>query len=204
MRVLDLFSGTHSVGKVCAELGYECISLDLKDADINVDILEWDYTIYPPNHFNIIWASPECLTFSKLRRSWIGRKLKAFGDVTVTAEMLYNDMIDNGLPLLRKTEEIINYFNPNVWFMENPASSKMKDYTIFKNKAIFDYCMFGFEYQKSTAIWSNKELDDIRCDKSHLIDNKHRQILGVKESRQTQKTKYRVPPDLIKHLLSIK
>ena len=40
MRVLDLFSGTHSVGKVCKELGYECISLDLKDADINCDRLQ--------------------------------------------------------------------------------------------------------------------------------------------------------------------
>ena len=66
MRVLELFSGTHSIGKVCSERGYEVISLDLQDADINIDILEWDYTIYPVGYFDIIWASPPCATFSNL------------------------------------------------------------------------------------------------------------------------------------------
>ena len=92
MRVLELFSGTGSVGKVCKEKDWEVISLDLKNAEINCNILDWDYTIYPPGHFDIIWASPPCDTFSCLRRSWIGRKLKAFGDNIVTAEMLDNDM----------------------------------------------------------------------------------------------------------------
>jgi hypothetical protein len=45
MKLLELFSGTHSVGKVCKELGYEVISVDIDGrADINIDILEWDYT----------------------------------------------------------------------------------------------------------------------------------------------------------------
>ena len=39
MRVLELFSGTHSVGKVAKELGYEVLSLDMDgNADINIDI----------------------------------------------------------------------------------------------------------------------------------------------------------------------
>ena len=49
MRVLELFSGTHSVGKVCKDLGYEVVSLDLTNADINIDILKWDYkTAFKP------------------------------------------------------------------------------------------------------------------------------------------------------------
>ena len=43
MRVLELFSGTHSVGKVFEKLGYEVISLDLHKATINTNILEWNY-----------------------------------------------------------------------------------------------------------------------------------------------------------------
>ena len=42
MRLLELFSGTGSVGKVAKEFGYEIVSLDLKQADINIDILQWD------------------------------------------------------------------------------------------------------------------------------------------------------------------
>jgi hypothetical protein len=39
MLILELFSGTRSVGNVFAEQGWECVSLDLKNADITVDIL---------------------------------------------------------------------------------------------------------------------------------------------------------------------
>ena len=38
MKLLELFSGTGSVGRVAKEKGFEVISLDLKNADINCDI----------------------------------------------------------------------------------------------------------------------------------------------------------------------
>ena len=60
MRILDLFSGTHSVGKVARALGHEVLSLDLSGADINMDVLDWDYTTYPMGRFDFIWASPPC------------------------------------------------------------------------------------------------------------------------------------------------
>jgi len=69
MRCLELFSGTGSVGKVLKELGHSVISLDLKGADINCNILDWDYTIYEPNYFEYIHASPPCDTFSVCRKS---------------------------------------------------------------------------------------------------------------------------------------
>lgn len=43
MKLLELFSGTGSVGTVAKELGYDVVSLDLKNAYINCDILKWDY-----------------------------------------------------------------------------------------------------------------------------------------------------------------
>ena len=39
MNLLELFSGTGSVGTIAKSLGYNVISLDLKNADINCDIL---------------------------------------------------------------------------------------------------------------------------------------------------------------------
>jgi hypothetical protein len=105
MNLLELFSGTKSVGKVAGQLGYEVISLDLKDADINCDILNWDYTIYPTGSFHVIWASPPCNTFSFLRLSNIGRH-------GFTKDKIQDDIDNIGLPILRNTEEIINYFKP--------------------------------------------------------------------------------------------
>ena len=43
MKVLELFSGTGSVGKVCKQLDYEVVSVDMiLPADHQVDIMEFD------------------------------------------------------------------------------------------------------------------------------------------------------------------
>ena len=73
MKVLELFSGTKSVGKVADEIGWDVVSLDLRDADINCNILDWNYREYAPGYFDVIWASPPCNTFSAFRHCWIGR-----------------------------------------------------------------------------------------------------------------------------------
>ena len=60
MNLLEMFSGTGSVGTVARSLGYNVISLELRNADINCDILECDYTQFDRNHFQVIWASSPC------------------------------------------------------------------------------------------------------------------------------------------------
>jgi len=169
MKVLEVFSGTHSVGKVARAKGWEVLSLDIDgDADINIDILKWDYKKdYKEGDFDIIWASPPCHTFSNCRRSWIGRKIKAFGDEIVTAELLDADMIKNGLPLLRKAQEIIDYFKPKFWFIENPQTSKMKNFLSDLPFYDVDYCKYSdWGYRKRTRIWSNVEnFDPKLCNK---------------------------------------
>jgi site-specific DNA-cytosine methylase len=151
MKVLELFSGTGSVGKVCEEMGYEVISLDLKGADINVNILEWDYTIYPIGYFDIIWASPPCDTFSNLRKTLYGRKLKCHNGLTFSRELETKDREEKGLPILRKTEEIIEYFQPTLWFIENPKTGTMKNY-IDKPFYDVDYCRYSdWGYKKTNS-----------------------------------------------------
>jgi hypothetical protein len=57
-RLLELFSGTKSVSKAVGTLFDEIISVDvLQEFEPSVvsDILDWDYTKYPPGYFYAIW-----------------------------------------------------------------------------------------------------------------------------------------------------
>ena len=182
MKVLELFSGTHSVGKICEEYGWEVISLDLKGADINKNILEWDYTTYPVGHFDIIWASPPCDTFSILRKSCIGRKLKCHNGEVCTLELLQKDIVEVGLPILRKTEEIIDYFKPKYYFIENPQTGQMKDYMTHRPHYDVDYCMYSnWGYKKRTRIWTNLQgFKPKLCDRNcgNIENGKHQSNIG--------------------------
>jgi adenine-specific DNA methylase len=202
MRVLELFSGTGSVGKVCKKLGWEVVSLDLKGADINIDIMDWDYkALYKKGYFDIIWASPPCNTFSNLAYCNIGRKLKRLNGEVVTKEILMNEMETIGIPILRKTEEIIKYLNPTYYFIENPQTGRMKQFMNHHKHYDASYCMYGFNYRKTTRFWTNKEglilnVCNKKCGK--IRDNKH--INEVSDFPLNQR--YSIPEQLILYLLT--
>ena len=223
MRVLELFSGTGSVSKICNERGWEVISLDLKDADINIDILKWNYKeLYPVGYFDYIHASPPCDTFSNLRRCWLGRTIKKHGDKIITKEILQQDIDNEGLPILNRTLDIIFHFQPEYWTIENP-DGLMKNYMKGIPNYVVDYCMYSdWGYRKRTYIWSNIEgFEPKLCDKKcgnmiviqgHII---HRNNCGntkrLQLARKHKKTaggrsgtsindRYRIPPNLIKEL----
>ena len=228
MRLLELFSGTKSVGKVAYQKGYEVTSLDLKDADINCNILDWDYTIFPPNYFDLIWASPPCDTFSFMRNIHIGRNGH-------TTETLQRDIDTIGLPILRQTEKIIDHFKPKYYFIENPQTGRMKEY-IDKPFYDVDYCMYSdWGYKKRTRVWTNVlGFTPKTCKKDcpNMEGTKHKLNIGhlsfIKDGDQvislsskslrekyknyekfngrrvslTLAERYRIPPALIEELLS--
>lgn len=204
-RVLELFSGTGSVSKVCEELGYEVISVDISNQynqpTIMTDIMRWDYrSTYPPGHFDIIWASPPCNTFSFLNL------------LRLTSTQIREKCEREGLPLLRKTEEIIDYFDPSLWVIENPLGY-MKDYIVNRPMKICDYCRYSnWGYRKRTCIWTNHpSFQGLKCNYecNNLIEGtrKHknsicdRMIDGIRMKRKNKlQDRYRVPPLLIKQL----
>ena len=125
MKVLELFSGTGSVGNACREFGFEVISLDRDmEADIKTDIIDWFYTVFPPKYFDIIWASPPCCTEYSIAKTRGTRDIEGSNRVVA------------------KTMEIIKYFDPRYWIMENPQSGKLKDQTVVSQLAFddIDYC----------------------------------------------------------------
>ena len=213
MRVLELFSGTKSVGKCCDELEWESISVDLElPADHQVDIMDFNYKQYPKDHFDIVWASPPCCSYSKLQSSWIGRKRKG---VIFTKEIWEEEMKESD-KLVKKTLEIINYFTPVFWFMENPQTGELKNRTFMKDIPFYDvdYCMYSnWGYKKTTRIWTNKvNWNNLRCNKNcgNMVGTLHQRNLGntdrnkranimnlSKYNATTIYDRYRVPEDLI-------
>ena len=185
MKVLELFSGTHSIGNVCHNLGWEVVSLDRdlgntspfndyrSDTHIKEDIMTWDYKkSYKTGDFDLITASPVCLWWSKLRDTWIGRKLKSHGDKIITKEILQEDIDKYGKPMVDKVFEIIEYFKPQYWWIENPQTGKMKfyieeKYPQYNTYYIVDYCKYSnWGYQKKTRIWTNiKNFTPLICKK---------------------------------------
>ena len=161
---------------------------------------------FSPGEFDVVWASPPCTTFSCARRTNLGRYVR--GELC-TVETLARDTREEGVPILRRTEEILAYLAPKRWFMENPYTGTMKDY-VSSEPAVFDYCMFGYPYRKRTAVWSNVALASVRCDGSHLVDGRRHAMTCIGASRtlsgqgggQSKRERYSIPRDLVVHLVS--
>jgi len=222
VKVLELFSGTGSVGKVCKQLDWETLSVDIDGrADIKCDILEWDYKKFNRDEFDVLWASPPCASFSSLQYSWIGRKRN--GKI-FTREDIDKNMELIGDPLVKRTLEIIEYFDCKYWFMENPNTGRLKDRPYMKdlNYYIVDYCMYSdWGYRKRTRIWTNKKnWKPLICDNKGTCGNmigslhktnlgnterllkaemrlKHREDVSGLKKRTTLDDRYRIPEDLI-------
>ena len=191
MNVLELFCGTKSVGKCCEELGWNVVSLDWEskfNPTHNCDILEFDYKQYPKDYFDIIWASPDCRFYSKLQNTWIGRRKK---DGIMTTRETIEENRKNSDKLIYKCWEIIDYFNPHYWFLENPLST-LKDREVMKDKPyyIVDYCKYcDWGYRKRTCIWTNKKdfkplICNKDCENMIYIDNQklHSERMGTSKT----------------------
>jgi hypothetical protein len=151
MKVLELFAGSRSVGKIAESLGMEVFSSDLIEFEgihYPISILDFDVNKVPFRP-DIIWASPPCTGFSvaAIGHHWSGGK-GAYIPKTETAKL--------GIELVKKTLEIINHFQPTFWFMENPRGVLRKlDVVKGLNKQSVTYCQYGDERMKPTDIWTN-------------------------------------------------
>ena len=163
MRVLKLFSGTGSVGDVCKRLGCEVVSLNRDmEADVRTDVMDWDYRSYPPGSFDVIWSSRPCSECSRAKSIGV-RKL------------------DEADGIVKRTLEIIDYFNPTYWIMKNPQTGLLTSQPLTAELPYndLDYCKYGMPYRKRTRLWNNIEAWTPRplckkdCDR--MVGNIHEQ-----------------------------
>ena len=154
MNLLELFAGSRSVGKQAEKLGYEVFSSDLisfEGIHYPISILDFDVKKVPFKP-DVIWASPPCTGFSvaAIGHHWSGGK-GAYIPKTETAKL--------GIELVKKTIEIIEYFQPKYWFMENPRGVLRKlDVVKDLPRKSVTYCQYGDERMKPTDIWTNSDV----------------------------------------------
>ena len=201
MRLLELFRGTKSVGKVAEAMGWEVVSVDINplfDPTIVTDILNWDYTVFKPSFFDLAHASPPCTMFSIARSK--GQRDFAQADA-----------------IARKTLEIIAYLKPKWFTIENPFKSLIwrREYAHLSPLTL-DYCRYstveeGFGYRKRSKFWTNVPFD-VRlchgdCENMEADRIHHRRVAqhGARKQypKHTFSTEdlYRIPPRLCFEIL---
>ena len=141
--LLELFSGTGSVGRSFRARGWEVFSVDI-DATAKptlvANVLDLQLHSLPPS-VDCIWASPPCTHYSRART-----KAKTPRD------------LDGSDALVQKVLDMIHHCpGAPIWFMENPESGLLKGREVVAGlpMRVVDYCKYGKPYRKRTAIWTN-------------------------------------------------
>jgi len=203
MRLLELFSGTKSVSKAVGDMFEQVVSVDILDkynpthcADINL----WNYKQYPPGYFSHIWGSPPCTEYSRLKQN-----------------TGMNTDLDTADQNVLRLFEIIDYFKPQKWFIENPQTGMLKDRAFMEGLSFYDvdYCRYtDWGYRKRTRIWTNVEYQNTLClgegECPNMTGRFHKVSFGgqgrpkdhVYESCPAGDTAYRVPTRLIQELFA--
>ena len=171
VRILELFKGTGSVGRVAKKKGYRVLSVDHLEKwkpDILVDITKWDFaTDLKKRRFtpDFIWASPPCSTFSPLVYP-----LKERDPQTGKA---FSKRAKFGTRILNKAIKIIKYYqkkNPKLkWVIENPHGMMRKMPWIRRQETASTlYCLYGDKRRKRTDFFNNFDLKlktETKCNK---------------------------------------
>jgi|TARA_Y100001938_G_C8046534_1_gene409251 hypothetical protein len=154
MKVLELFAGSCTFSRTAKEHGHETYTIDIVD-NKGINMVEDLLYVTPqkiPFKPDVVWASPPCTTFSvaSIGYHWQGGH-RAYIPKTSKAYI--------GLALVKKTLEIMEYFQPDFWYLENPRGL-LRKLPVVKDLPIrntISFCKYGDIRMKPTDIWTNDE-----------------------------------------------
>lgn len=157
MKVLELFAGTRSIGKAFEERGHDVYSVewnrDFKDIDLYQDIgqLTASDVLEKFGHPDVIWASPDCTSYSVAAISHHRRQNPETGSLDpITEYAKFCDKVN------AHVVELIRELKPKYWFIENPRGGLRKmDFMAGLPRYTVTYCKYGEERMKPTDIWTN-------------------------------------------------
>lgn len=157
MRVLELFAGTRSIGKAFEKHGHKVYSIEWDKDFENIDWYEDIGKITAQDiidrfgHPDVIWASPDCTSFSIAAISHHRRKNLETGNLDPVSD--YAKFCDN---VDQHVLDLIRELKPKYWFIENPRGG-MRKMTWMQGlpRYTVTYCQYGDTRMKPTDIWTN-------------------------------------------------
>lgn len=157
MKVLELFAGTRSIGKAFETRGHEVYSVEwdknFENIDLYADIMTVtaEQIIREFGRPDVIWASPDCSTFSIAAISHHRRKNPITGNLDPVSD--YAKFCDN---VDQHVLDLIRELKPKYWFIENPRGGMRKmDWVAGLPRYTVTYCQYGDTRMKPTDIWTN-------------------------------------------------
>lgn len=157
IKVLELFAGTRSIGKAFEAKGHEVFSIewnkDFENIDLYDDIMNVtaEMIIEKFGHPDVIWASPDCTTFSIAAISHHRRKNPETGNLDPVSDYAkFCDKVD------QHVLDLIRELKPKYYFIENPRGG-MRKMTWMQGlpRYTVTYCQYGDKRMKPTDIWTN-------------------------------------------------
>lgn len=189
LDVLELFSGSQTLRKAFEASGHTVTSLDIKKLrgtnidTIITDIMDWNYRDYLESQFDVIWIGLPCTTYSKAS----GHKHFYDYQKPRTSEAI------KSLEIFTKIVAILEYFNPLIWYIENPAGGflnfpHIKDFIRNTNCNIesFYQSSYGYPIPKHTVLLTNNNIPLITNPYYRKKGKDNKQTLTNMSSRQRQ------------------
>jgi hypothetical protein len=208
MKILELFAGTRSISKAFESRGHEvyCVEWDknFENIDLYADIstLAAETILRDFGQPDVIWASPDCTTYSIAAISKHRRKNEETGSLDPVSEYaIFCDKTN------QHVLELIQELQPSFWFIENPRGGMRKmAWTKDLPRYTVTYCQYGDTRMKPTDIWTNHPAPGFKPPCKNGDPCHERAPRGAKTGTQGLKNsveKARIPPDLCNHIVQI-
>ena len=156
MKVLELFAGTRSIGKAFEKRGHEVFSVEWNKDFENIDLYEDIGKITAQDIIekfgkpDIVWASPDCTSYSIAAISH-HRKKEENGNLAPVSE--YAKFCDS---VNKHVLDLIRELKPKYYFIENPRGGLRKmDFMQNIPRYTVTYCQYGDTRMKPTDIFTN-------------------------------------------------
>ena len=207
MKVLELFAGTRSIGKAFEARGHEVFSVEWDKDFENIDLYEDISKLTAQDILrlfgkpDVIWASPDCTTYSVAAISKHRRKCENGNLAPISEYARFCDATN------AHVVRLIQELDPRFWFIENPVGGLRKmNFMLGLPRYTVTYCQYGDTRQKPTDIWTNHPKPQFkppchRGDPCHEAAPRGSRTgtQGLKNGKQ----KAVIPPMLCQHIVDI-